>query len=558
VGKVVEIPGVGNVEFPDDMTDEDIARHAKEAMGAAPATDMPAPSASAEPLGPPEPPPPPGTLGDPRNPTLTALRYLTKGGSSGFSNKAAAALEATAASANQWARKHAPALVPDKPTITEESTGGVGDIPWSERFKTSLEGSRQRDVEAAGANPKTALAFDVAGSMAPTSKLIGSAKGLSLVGRSALAGGLRAAGETDARTIGELASDLGVSVALGALGALPVAVLDSIPALKSWLAKQAQIEAFKQAAAGNAKSVGGKLAREAGQGRAQQIGQYILDKGLLGKGDMPADILANATALRNTAGSQVGKTIGQSDATVHLPDLIDKLESGVLSDARSGGSLYSGVAGKVQGVVDDLKTIQANLGDDVPAALIHELKVKHAGAIDWASDKPLASALQKVVGTEAGSVFRAVKGAGAGEALKGANREFGLASDLVKTAKKGAESVMNRQIGVSELGSGGAGAVVGALAGGAPGAAIGSMGSALAANFWRKHGSGIAARAMSSVDNIIPTLQASPQMTPYLDLFRRTAAAAGPAGLAALHFELWDKDQTYRQGMQDAEKAGGQ
>jgi hypothetical protein len=454
-----------------------------------------------------------------------------------------------------WGDEGSAAIAATAPFLDPEAAKGE---TWGARYEAAKKFYRGLDTTAKKENPVGFVAGNVVGSLLPTSKIIGAAKGGQLLARSAAAGALSGAGESNEGTLGGVLGDALGGGALGLLAALPIAALDKLPALKSWLAKQAQIEAFKQAAAGNAKSVGGKLAREAGQGRAQQVGQYILDKGLLGKGDMPADILANARLLKSQAGADVGKAIGQSGATVHLPDLIDSLETKVLANARSGGSLYSGVANKVAGVVDDLKTIQAKLGDDVPAALIHELKVKHAGAIDWASDKPLAEALQQVVGTEAGSVFKAVKGAGAGEALRSANQGFGLAADLEKTAKKGAESVMNRQIGVSELGTGGAGAVVGALAGGAPGAAIGSMGSALAANFWRKHGSGIAARAMSSAENIIPTLQASPRMTPYLDLFRRTAAAAGPAGMAALHFELWDKDQTYRQGMQDAEKAGGQ
>lgn len=504
------------------------------------------------------------------------LHGLKQGLTAGLAPKIGAALDATAASINQWARQHAPALVPDEPTITETRTGGTGQptlaglmgggggpLSWSDRYENSLRVSRAMDAAAEKDDPNQYKLMNVVGGLAPASKVLDGAKGVSLIGRSAALSAAEGAGDSNGATIGDVVGDAAIRGSLGAVAALPVAALDKVPALRDWLASKARIEAFKQAAAGNAKSLAGRLG---GASRAEQVGQFILDEGMLSRGDMPKEILSSALAAKNSAGQSIGQAIGQSQATVNLPSLISRLETDVLSNARSGGSLYEGVANKVAGHIEDLKKIQAALGDDVPAAMLQELKVKLGNVIDWRADKPLAQALQRAYGIEAGTINKAVKGAGFGDQLAAANRRFGLAADLEKTAKKGAEGVANREMGLSEqIGASGGtatGAAIGATIAGAPGAVVGApiggfIGGA-AQNYWRKHGSGVAARAMSggasSLDAIMDRLTSTPQMQSYADLFRRTAAAAGPAGAAALHFQLFDKDPTYRAAVMAGEQ----
>jgi hypothetical protein len=474
-----------------------------------------------------------------------------------------------------WGDEGSAAIAATLPFLDPEAAKGKN---WGERYEAAKALYRHLDRAARKENPLSFATGDIAGSMAPTAKIFGAAKGGALVARGALSGAVSGAGGSDeSGGPGASIGDVVVGAVLGALGTLPIAALDKLPALKSWLADRARIEAFKQAAAGNAKSELGKLATRSGQGRAQQVGQYLLDKGILSQSDKPADIAGAAGGLVRSAGKEIGDIAGpravQAGATVNLPSLIKRIETEVTPSFSKGGSLMSPATGKLQDFVGDLKTLQANLGDDVPAAVVHELRQTLDKAVrGYQGDKAVGSALtsnaldqaRKVVNAE---LNRSIKGAGLGEAWKGANREFGLAKDLERVAKKGAEAVGNRELGMSEqLAMTGApgvvGAVLGAVTGGPAGAGIGGAAGAatgaIASNLWRKHGSGIAARGMSNLSELIPRLQASPQMTPYADFLRQAFATAGPAGAASAHFLLFDKDPTYRQGVTTAEKAEGQ
>jgi hypothetical protein len=480
-----------------------------------------------------------------------AGQAIKQGLTAGLAAKGGAAIDATAASINQWARQNLPALAPSDPTVTETRTGGAGvDLSWTDRYENAKRVNQAMEDAARAQDPLKYGVIQAVAGMAPATKVLQGAKGATLALRSGLFSAAEGAGESRGQTIGDVVGDASVRGALGALVALPLAALDKVPALKDWLRKRAGIEAFKQAAAGNAKSLAGQVG---GPGRAQEIGQYMLDQGMLKGGALPEDIARAAAANRGAAGQAIGEAVRGSGATVNLPSLISRLETDVLADAKAGGSLYSGVVSKVGGHIDDLRALQASMGDEVPAGIVHNMKVKLGDVINWQSDKPLAEALQRTSGIESDAIKRGVTAAGQGAQLVSANKGFGLAADLQKVAEKGAEGQANRVLGLSEQGGGIGGAVIGTLAGGPlGGAATGLIGGA-ASHYWRLHGSGLSARALNvganSLDAVSAKLAANPQMASYANFLRQTMASAGPAAAASAHFLLYDKDPAYRQAV---------
>src|SRR5574337_95629 len=176
---------------------------------------------------------------------FAAGHALKQGLTAGLAAKGGAAIDATAASINQWAREHVPALVPEQPTVTEQRTGGPGgDLSWSERYEIGKRVNQAVDEVARAQGPiKYAITEGVAG-MLPASRVLGAAKGASLLGRSAALGAVEGAGESRADTLGGLARDSVTRAALGALAALPIAALDKLPGLRDWLARRAGVEAF--------------------------------------------------------------------------------------------------------------------------------------------------------------------------------------------------------------------------------------------------------------------------------------------------------------------------
>src|SRR5574337_47839 len=177
-------------------------------------------------------------------PSLTA-HAVKQGLTAGLAARGGAALDATAASINQWAREHAPSLVPEQPTVTEQRTGGPGGgLSWSERYEVGKRVNQAIDEAARAQGPtRYAITEGVAG-MLPASRVLGAAKGANLLGRSAALGAVEGAGESRADTLGGLARDSVTRAALGALAALPIAALDKLPGLRDWLARRAGVEAF--------------------------------------------------------------------------------------------------------------------------------------------------------------------------------------------------------------------------------------------------------------------------------------------------------------------------
>jgi len=185
MSQIVEIPGQGEVEFPDSMSDADIAAAAKR---------MSAPQAPAQaPVG-------AGTA---------ALRGAAQGATMGFGDEAQGAVQAIGG------------------RILPESMGGFGPehhATVAQDYSLNRNTARAENDAARQQHPVAYTAGDVAGSIAP-SLLTGAATGTLSAGSGArllatLAGqgALQGAGYSDANTARGLAGDSALGGVMGATG----------------------------------------------------------------------------------------------------------------------------------------------------------------------------------------------------------------------------------------------------------------------------------------------------------------------------------------------------
>lgn len=175
MAQIVDVPGVGEVEFPDGMGDAEII-------------------AALRKIAPPKP-----TVGKPES----AVRGALQGASMGFGDEAAAAVES---------------VLPDF-MRNEVSRQAVGDAQTvGDRYRAAREFYRHRNAEAQASNPGTYLASQVAGAVAPTLVGAAPATGARALGLAAGQGAVQGVGYSDADSVSGLVGDAALGAALGTAG----------------------------------------------------------------------------------------------------------------------------------------------------------------------------------------------------------------------------------------------------------------------------------------------------------------------------------------------------
>jgi hypothetical protein len=198
--QVIEIPGVGEVEFPDEMGDAEILAAVKKLSG----PQAPPLASSHEGRAPYEP-PKTGRL-------ESGARGALQGASMGWADEGAAAIDAALPS---FLRNETSARAV-APGLSDVVAGNTADT-WRERFGRAREFYRNRNATAEASNPGTYLAGQVGGAAAPA--LIGGApltgaKGLLVA---AGQGAAQGAGYSEDEGLG-LARDTALGGGLGVAG----------------------------------------------------------------------------------------------------------------------------------------------------------------------------------------------------------------------------------------------------------------------------------------------------------------------------------------------------
>jgi hypothetical protein len=246
--QIVEVPGVGEVEFPDGMSDADVLAAVRKLSG-------PQPVASHAPAQ-----PPPGVSG-----VESGGRGALQGVTFGWGDEAAAAVDAAIPGISRFVNKEVLAAAPEGATL-------------GERYRTAREYYRARNEAARGANPGTYLAGQVVGGVAPALTGAGAAATgtralLGAAGQGAAAG----AGYSEADEALGLARDTALGGALGTAGYGAGKVLGQG---LSWLGRKAgQVANLARARAGTqaAQEIGEGLQSAAGKvgGEVQKGSRYI-------------------------------------------------------------------------------------------------------------------------------------------------------------------------------------------------------------------------------------------------------------------------------------------
>lgn len=319
----------------------------------------------------------------------------------------------------------------------------------------------------------------------------------------------------------------------GAGGAARSLVPQSV---KDWMARNAQTEAFKAAAAGRSNSVAGKM-DELQPGRSSDVGQFLLDKGLLPSNrTQPAEILTGARAAKRAAGAEMGaaKTQADTNPQAFLPwqDFLANDVQPVLSRLR-----------KFQNAAADAleaKFAEFNQGlggrSFISPSEAHDLRQQmdvfartNRGQADPARTVPTEE-MNRLRGSFDARMGAGMNAAGLGDEWSAANRDYGLAKDAIKAATAGTRDLMNRRVGFSEQVGGIIPGVVAGLAGGAPhgpGMALtlgglAGAGGAVVQHGLRKFGSATAARGLGN----------------FADFLRSGAPPTSPPTLATTGFTV--------------------
>jgi hypothetical protein len=203
--QIIEIPGVGEVEFPDEMGDEEIVAAVQKLSG-------PQPVAAHE----------PGAEVY-RPPRVGQVESALRGGLQGLSSGWGEELTANAAAGREGTPSLLRGVVQPGAPFADVLQQGAGLLArlgrgGRETYGRTREAERTANRAAEEANPRTYLASQVAGAVAPS--LVGGAPatgGRALLQAAGL-GAAQGAGYSDADEIRGLASDTALGTALGLAG----------------------------------------------------------------------------------------------------------------------------------------------------------------------------------------------------------------------------------------------------------------------------------------------------------------------------------------------------
>jgi hypothetical protein len=250
--------------------------------------------------------------------------------------------------------------------------------------------------------------------------------------------------------------------------------------------------------------------------RANDVGNFVLENGVVSPGDSIKDIYSKANDLRSQIGKQVGSVYDQAAAQGEVgafnpkqigQEFLDKLGTNLKGKA-GGQQALSSVQKEVENFMDN--PAASNITD------IHDYRMGLDDLIYDANrraDSPAASSLKDFRKFLTGKIESHINdidqsvGGELGKNLKDLNRQYGLASDAASIAKN--KFISQEAASAMGLRDTGIGAAVGlgaiAHGGASPGAVGTGIGAALANKYIRTYGLPVGAAGMNAASQALST-----------------------------------------------------
>ncbi len=390
---------------------------------------------------------------------------------------------------------------------------GVQSLATSKPYLQARDENVKRLAAEQAANPKTAIASTIGGGLAgavatPELSLMKGAGLLKSIGQGAVYGAGYGAlqnpgdveGKIDPVQLGARVQNAKTGAITGGVtGGVTKTVGSGIEALAN-ASKSARELAQTQAV----RSSGAMLKdfrQLNGKGRTNELGQWMLDNGIVNFGDKVGDVAKKSDAIKGTAGKQLDKIyqsgMNLDNAGENLSKMNPELREGLLTKLQSAG--FDPARDK-EGI---LNAARNSLGVDVDknqalgklGAYLDELASEHQGVlptklsndVKGAMDKKINYSrnpsnpeptsetaflagrreIQKKIENEIDLLGQMRGDPAAAQSLKAANKNYGNASQISQMANdRVARDSANRMISLTDTIAGGAGAGAGALVGG--------------------------------------------------------------------------------------------
>jgi hypothetical protein len=452
------------------------------------------------------------------SPITTATTQLAQGGTLGFGDELAAIGKAGMN-----------AITGVTGPLGGQDLSSIADDYYNTRAQ-----ARSDFNKAAKANPKTALAFNIAGSLAnPLASMIPNVTaGKTLGGAMANAGTQGAAlgatmgvGNSEADSLDGMAKDAAIGGVIGGIGgaaggALVHGASKGSGAVKDFIKRRAANLSDKAEAL--AENATGATARQAEKFRPG-AGRELLDRGLVRPLDSPAKIAERVGSASDAATDAINDALGTLDASgvkASQDNVVSVLESKIAALKKDPSQ--AAAARQLQTIVDDIvATGDSEVG--ISAAEGFKRGFKKAA-------KDFKSPNAGVPGQEAyraymNEVERAATAADPALAakFKAGKDTYGLLAPIEEATEHRASQLKQHPFG--GLGDTAA-AVAGGATGGAPGAAVGVLAKRVAAPR-------LASTAAWTMDRVAKALSAAPDAFGEFTGAIQAAAKRGPQALQA-------------------------
>ncbi len=419
---------------------------------------------------------------------------------------------------------------------------------------------RSEFAQAAEANPKTALAANIAGAVAsPLSTLgpqVASGRGLGAAvanagAQGATQGAVMGLGNSEADTIGGMARDVAIGTGMGTVGGMAGG------ALAHGAAKVAA--PLSRAFTGAADAIddkAGLLAENATGATAAQsekfapgAGRELLDRGLVRPFDTATKVAERTAGAVDDAAKAIDDSLRALEAqgvTASADNVVAVLEKRIA--AIEGDASQAGTVRKLRNVVEDI--IATGKSDLSLTAAENTKRGFRKAAGNW-TDPDAGQAGKEAYRAYMSEVERAATEANPALAgkFKEAKKTTGLLTPIQEAAqKRSAQMNQNPLGGLGDTAAAGAGAILGT---GAPGAAAGVAAKRFAAPR-------LASTAAWGMDRIGDVVRATPQAFGRFAAPLQAAAQRGGQALAATHFILQQTNEQYRQMIRELQDKGAQ
>jgi len=272
-----------------------------------------------------------------------------------------------------------------------------------------------------------------------------------------------------------------------------------------------------------------------GRNKVSELGQTMIDNGVLAVGDDIADIAKKSEIMKGAAGQRVGQVYQQADDIISKingkklsPNILKELDDTELDMGRFAAEFRAYLTSKLQGKVGArqvLSRFEGELDDFAQNGIVsmerlQELRRSIDDQIDFAKQaKDLPGVEQSFlemrnklndVAKNRIKLLDRINGTKLLPSLEKANKEFSNLAEISKIAKdKLAREESNAAFGLRERISTGVGATVGGMIGGIPGAAVGATLGGITTKAARQYGTPFVAIATNRVAR---ALEANPKL----------------------------------------------